>query len=612
MEIKNNNRVRLYHIDDDEIKHLQNKKIIDAINSLSDRIDEIIRNKVAIDTGIPRQIVVASSGGGGTSTNQQDDNNPPQDTGCKLLKCLNDVVIPNEPSDGQVLFFKEVETNKHRWTNVLAELNILDDVNITSPADGEALVYDGATNKWVNKNAGGSLADLSDTDITSPSDKDVLQYNSSTNKWENGVLKVDSINKTGDPAILNIFQDATTEPRVRLWGHAEYVDIYSQEASGLLFAPKNPSTGRLKFDKFKVVQFGFEDSKDDGTSLTSIYGFAKTLLSIGGSNTFEWSDSAGIGNNIAFKFTAPEDGAIGGIKLYIKKDSSARDPIRAYLYSHDSTNDEPASLLTGGIWKVPADSMTTGGSWVIFNMEYPVTAGTTYWIGFYKETHDDIYYIFGDNTTGTFKDRWYFSGSWTDRSPFTPALQIYYKQKNLAKYSMTNGRGYQFWQDTGSVMEGRIQSGIGISLESIYDGTMFYMIGNGLNTAIQYYQKYSGNFLFMYNYGGGIIAHDFRLAHKDNPWYLIDIELNNSTYKQTGKIFYINDPYGLTTGDIINYIRSGAHKFKLQADGQLYQYENIRLAQGKRFYLSQSDATYLTYDGTNIKLVKAGTTVATW
>lgn len=63
----------------------------------------------------------------------------------------------------------------------------LNDVNISSPTDGQALVYDYATSKWVNGAGGGgssTLAGLSDVSVTGVANKDIIRYNSTSQKYE--------------------------------------------------------------------------------------------------------------------------------------------------------------------------------------------------------------------------------------------------------------------------------------------------------------------------------------------------------------------------------------------------------------------------------------------
>ena len=69
-------------------------------------------------------------------------------------------------------------------SSTLAGLN---DVNISSPTDGQALVYDNTTQKWVNGAGGGgssTFAGLTDVSVAGVADKDIARYNSSTQKWE--------------------------------------------------------------------------------------------------------------------------------------------------------------------------------------------------------------------------------------------------------------------------------------------------------------------------------------------------------------------------------------------------------------------------------------------
>ena len=68
-------------------------------------------------------------------------------------------------------------------SSTLAGLN---DVNISSPTDGQALVYDNATQKWVNGAGGGgssTFAGLNDVNVQGVSNGDIARYNSTTGKW---------------------------------------------------------------------------------------------------------------------------------------------------------------------------------------------------------------------------------------------------------------------------------------------------------------------------------------------------------------------------------------------------------------------------------------------
>lgn len=64
----------------------------------------------------------------------------------------------------------------------------LEDVEISSPSDGEVLTYDSANEKWKNQSpapAAHALNDHTDVEISSPSDGEVLTYEAATSKWKN-------------------------------------------------------------------------------------------------------------------------------------------------------------------------------------------------------------------------------------------------------------------------------------------------------------------------------------------------------------------------------------------------------------------------------------------
>lgn len=76
-------------------------------------------------------------------------------------------------------------------SSTLAGLN---DVNISSPTDGQALIFDNATQKWVNRAGGGgssTLAGLSDVSVSGVADKDIIRYNSTTQKYEKSTALTD-------------------------------------------------------------------------------------------------------------------------------------------------------------------------------------------------------------------------------------------------------------------------------------------------------------------------------------------------------------------------------------------------------------------------------------
>lgn len=78
-----------------------------------------------------------------------------------------------------------------------SSLEDLSDVAITTPTDGQALIYDSTAQKWKNASGGGasSLNDLTDVAISSPAIGQVLTYNGAS--WANGIIASPWIDVTG-------------------------------------------------------------------------------------------------------------------------------------------------------------------------------------------------------------------------------------------------------------------------------------------------------------------------------------------------------------------------------------------------------------------------------
>lgn len=89
-------------------------------------------------------------------------------------------------------------------------LGMLSDVSLSSPTDGQALIYDATLGIWKNgtiTSGVSSLSALSDVQLTAPATNQVLMYDSSTTKWYNSDLKTingNSIIGAGDISISGI------------------------------------------------------------------------------------------------------------------------------------------------------------------------------------------------------------------------------------------------------------------------------------------------------------------------------------------------------------------------------------------------------------------------
>lgn len=95
------------------------------------------------------------------------------------LSGLTDVAIANL-ADGDAIVYDLATT---KYVNKALELTDLADVAIANIADGDAIVYDLATTKYINKAL--SLDDLADVEIAAVQDAETLTYVLADTKWKN-------------------------------------------------------------------------------------------------------------------------------------------------------------------------------------------------------------------------------------------------------------------------------------------------------------------------------------------------------------------------------------------------------------------------------------------
>jgi len=105
---------------------------------------------------------------------------------------LNDVTITS-PENGQALIY---DTSIEEWINqTLVEpvltLEGLSDTNIEDPLDGQALVYDSASGEWINETPASNLNDLSDVTISTATTDQLLRWSGTA--WVNDTAKTNSI-----------------------------------------------------------------------------------------------------------------------------------------------------------------------------------------------------------------------------------------------------------------------------------------------------------------------------------------------------------------------------------------------------------------------------------
>ena len=100
------------------------------------------------------------------------------------LPMLSDINL-SSLANGQALVY---DSTSQKWVNatISNSLETLTDTDISSPTEGQAIVYDSQTAKWKNATPSNSLEGLSDTNITLPSNAQILKFDSASSKWING------------------------------------------------------------------------------------------------------------------------------------------------------------------------------------------------------------------------------------------------------------------------------------------------------------------------------------------------------------------------------------------------------------------------------------------
>jgi hypothetical protein len=97
------------------------------------------------------------------------------------LTKLSNVTITS-PASKQALMY-----NGTAWINQAPTMPMLSGVSLSSPVAGQLLGYNGTN--WVNQNKPAkTLASVGDVQISSPTDKQALVYNATSGKWANGSI----------------------------------------------------------------------------------------------------------------------------------------------------------------------------------------------------------------------------------------------------------------------------------------------------------------------------------------------------------------------------------------------------------------------------------------
>ena len=104
-------------------------------------------------------------------------------------------------------------------------------VSISSPSNGEALVYNGTSGEWENSTVSASVAalnDIGDVSAAAPSNTNVIKYNSTSGDWESGAVAYSEV--TGTPTLATV---ATTGAYSDLSGTPTNVSTFTNDAGYL-------------------------------------------------------------------------------------------------------------------------------------------------------------------------------------------------------------------------------------------------------------------------------------------------------------------------------------------------------------------------------------------
>lgn len=126
-------------------------------------------------------------------------------------------------------------------------LSGLSDVNLGSLANGEVLLYDGATGKWKNGEIEvvTELSALTDVDLTSLTDGQVLVYDATAQKWKNGSAAGSNLVKTNTSVAASAWSADSTYADFGYKADITVSGIDSTYFADVVFAPSEAVSGKF-------------------------------------------------------------------------------------------------------------------------------------------------------------------------------------------------------------------------------------------------------------------------------------------------------------------------------------------------------------------------------
>ena len=94
-------------------------------------------------------------------------------------------------------------------------LGSLADVSISTPSNGEALIYNSTTGDWENGTPSASVAalnDIGDVSAPTPANTNVIKYNSTSGDWESGAVAASEVSGLATVATTGAYSDLSGTP----------------------------------------------------------------------------------------------------------------------------------------------------------------------------------------------------------------------------------------------------------------------------------------------------------------------------------------------------------------------------------------------------------------
>ena len=261
------------------------------------------------------------------------------------LDDLTDVTLTS-PADGQVLVY---DGTNDVWINssvsIAEGIDDLDDVLLTNLTNGQILVYDGTAQKWKNEDLTAiptDLEDLTDVTIISPSNGQILKYDSTNNIWfnddNNGGVEAIELTQAQYDVLTSAQKNDPTKVYFIIDGDSE--GLYLNELEDVILS--NVENGQiLIYDSTNEVWVNSTSLVENINDLSDV-----NITSASNSQILKYNSTSGKWENgTEYSYTLPiaTESVLGGIQIgkYFSVDQN-----RCLTLEHGHTSQDSLSLST--------------------------------------------------------------------------------------------------------------------------------------------------------------------------------------------------------------------------------------------------------------------------